>query len=33
MRYDYTFSKGGGEGREVIYEHTYVPRIVGYAFG
>ena len=32
MGYDYTFSKGG-EGKGVIYEHTYVPGIVGYAFG
>ena len=31
MRYDYTLLKGG-ERRGVIYEHTYVPGIVGYAF-
>ena len=31
--YDYTFSRGGGEGRGLIYEYTYVPGKVGYAFG
>ena len=33
MGYDYTFSKGGDEGRGVIYEHAYVPGIVEYTFG
>ena len=27
------FQKGGGGGRGLIYEHTYVPGTVEYAFG